>query len=115
MANRNLLIAIVALGGTLPGLLLAQTSDDASDQNHDWEMFSQNVAAAQSSTASGSEYRVTGSIFLYNKKTGKVFRVFEGCGELGQNGCVEAIPVLAEGHLGTLVPAPQAHPSQLRK
>ncbi len=129
MTNRNLLLAIAVLGVAVTGLLVGQSSEDSdSDDSNQWEMFSQNVAGTGESGGSSdssdvpipsaaSPGIVEGNVFIYNKQTGKVYRVFTGCGDLGTNGCIEAMPIVQEGQYTRVVPLPQSNgtSSQIRR
>lgn len=92
MSNRIVLFTVIALGTVVAGLVFAQ-SDSDSDDDYEWEMVSQKVAGTGGS--GGGAYAVGlsgapvyGTVFLYNKRTGKVFRYFENCGDTNPNGCV---------------------------
>ena len=56
-----------------------------------------------------------GTSFLYNKRTGAVYRVFLNCGdELGINGCIEELPVVG-GRMQPSIPALRTSPNQMRR
>ncbi len=124
MTNRNLLLAVVLLGAAVSGIVLAQAVGESADAGQ-WEMFSQNVAGTGGSGGSSAELGVAsagspgipveGALFLYSKQTGKVYRIFTGCGDLGQNGCIEALPIVMEGQFSTVVPQPQTDRVQIRR
>lgn len=122
MTNRNLLIAVVLAGVAVSGIVLGQSMDGSSSETVDsdtgeWEMFSGNVVALEATGegSQGSERFVEGPNFIYNTRTGKVYRIFLGCGDLGVNGCIEALPVVMEGQFTTVVPQPQSGGNQIRR
>ena len=124
MTNRNLLLAIVLLGAAVSGMVLGQSMDEAEATDTDtgeWVMFTGNVVALEGSgsfSTTGSESAdrfAEGPVYLYNNQTGKVYRIFTGCGELGKNGCIEALPVVMEGQFTTVVPQPQSGGGQIRR
>ncbi len=129
MTNRNLLLSIVLAGVAVSGIVLGQSMEDtdsaaADSDAGEWEMFSGNVVALEatggSSIANGATTEpaptsVEGPVFIYNTRTGKVYRIFTGCGDLGTNGCIEALPVVMEGQFSTVVPQPQTGGGQIRR
>ena len=124
MTNRNLLIALVLAGVAVSGIVLGQSmdgssSDSVDSDSNEWEMFSGNVVALPSagggSTTGTGSTSVEGPLFIYNTRTGKVYRIFTGCGDLGVNGCIEALPVVMEGQFSTVVPQPQSGGNQIRR
>ncbi len=125
MTNRNLLLSIVLAGVAVSGIVLGQSMEDtdsavADSDSDEWEMFSGNVVALEATGggSTGSEAGPTsaeGPVFIYNTRTGKVYRIFTGCGDLGVNGCIEALPVVMEGQFTTVVPQPQAGGGQIRR
>lgn len=125
MTNRNLWLSLVLAGAAVSGIVLGQSMDGTSSASTDsdtgeWEMFSGNVvalpAAGGGSAGSGtSPTSVEGPLFIYNTRTGKVYRIFTGCGDLGVNGCIEALPVVMEGQFTTVVPQPQSGGGQIRR
>ena len=123
MTNRNLLLSFVLAGVAVSGIVLGQSMEDTDSSGSDsdtgeWEMFSGNVVALEG-TAVGSvgtdPTSAEGPVFIYNTGTGKVYRIFTGCGDLGVNGCIEALPVVMEGQFTTVVPQPQAGGGQIRR
>ena len=111
MKTRNLAIAI-ALGGLIvTGVLIAQSTTDTTDTEteYEWDMISQNVAgtggssAGQASESSTGE-PVHGNVFLFNKRTGKVYRFWAGCENDGPNGCLEPLPTVTLSATYTVVP-----------
>ena len=132
MTNRNLLFALVLVGVAVCGMVLGQSMEETMEETQaetpdsdtgEWEMFSGNVVALAAASSSGSVNVVgsevssaEGPIFIFNTRTGKVYRVFTGCGEdLGVNGCIEALPIVMEGQFTTVVPQPQAGGAQIRR
>lgn len=112
MKTRNLAIAI-ALGGLIvTGVLIAQSTDDSADTEteYEWDMISQNVAgtggssAGQASTSSAGE-PVHGNVFLFNKRTGKVYRFWVSCDD-APYGCLDPLPILALDPTYTSTPTP---------
>ena len=64
----------------------------------------------------GSEWRMhspgtTVHTWLYNAKTGKVYKVFSTCGE-DSEGCLLAVPVLSADRLSEFLPNPGITPSE---
>ena len=125
MTNRNLLLSFVLAGVAVSGIVLGQSMDGTNSASTDsdtgeWEMFSGNVvalaAAGGGSAGSGTNpTSAEGPTFIYNTRTGKVYRIFTGCGDLGVNGCIEALPVVMEGQFTTVVPQPQSGSGQIRR
>ena len=129
-AERIILIAIlaVALAGFLPG---QKDSDPVIDllgeallDRYEWRMFSNNVAgtggsggySGQNEFAVGSTgdvgKAVIGTTWLYNAKTGKVYRVYTGCGDdEGRYGCLYAMPVFSPDRMDDYLPSPTAENS----
>ena len=87
---------------------------------YEWRMFGGNVAGtggsggsaaggqSLSSGSTGSVGRsVIGATWLYNTKTGKVYRVLERCaGDEGASGCLFAVPVFSGDRLDDYLPNP---------
>ena len=103
--------AILLIGAVfLAALLLGQTEGDnllnfdevatLDSYSYEWVMHSNN--------ASGTGQ--LGQTWLYNTKTGKVYRLFEECGskgnEYGQGGCLSALPVWTGDRLADYAPYP---------
>ena len=130
MTNRNLLFALVLVGVAVCGMVLGQTMEETMEETQaetpdsytgEWEMFSGNVVALE---AAGSSSATTGTLterfteaptFIFNTRTGKVYRIFSGCDDLGENGCIEALPIVMEGQYTTVVPQPQIGGPQIRR
>lgn len=77
-------------------------------------MISQRVASSGSLVATGSRAATSadgggllGALFLYNKRTGKVYRVYTDCGASEADGCLVPLPVIDEGVNPNVVPRPQ--------
>ena len=127
MTNRNLLLSFVLAGVAVSGIVLGQSMEDtysADSDTGEWEMFSGNVVALEATgggsagtgtTADAAPTSAEGPLFIYNTETGKVYRIFTGCGDLGINGCIEALPVVMEGQFTTVVPQPQSGGGQIRR
>ena len=123
MTNRNLLLSFVLAGAAVSGIVLGQSMEDtvsgaADSDSGEWEMFSGNVVALEAAGGGSTGSEATsaeGPVFIYNTRTGKVYRIFTGCGELGVNGCIEALPVVMEGQFTTVVPQPQSGGGQIRR
>ena len=127
MTNRNLLLSFVLAGVAVSGIVLGQSMEDTDSADSDtgeWEMFSGNVvalaatgggSAGSGTTADTNPTSAEGPLFIYNTQTGKVYRIFTGCGDLGINGCIEALPVVMEGQFTTVVPQPQSGGGQIRR
>lgn len=105
--------SVVLLGVAVTGLLLA-SSDEDNGSEYEWEMFGQQIAVADVVTAQG-ETVFEGTSFLYNKRTGEVYRIFLGCGDLGINGCMEALPVVGFGGFPSAVPMSRNSSNQIRR
>lgn len=85
---------------------------------YEWRMFGGNVAGTGGSGGSGGSDTLTGSTgstgnavkgatWLYNTKTGKVYRVFERCaGDEGSSGCLFAVPIFSADRLDDFLPNP---------
>lgn len=129
MTNRNLLLSFVLAGVAVSGIVLGQSMENtepavADSDAGEWEMFSGNVVALEATgggsvgsgaTAETGPTSAEGPLFIYNTRTGKVYRIFTGCGDLGVNGCIEALPVVMEGQFTTVVPQPQSGGGQIRR
>ncbi len=123
MTNRNLLLSFVLAGVAVSGIVLGQSMEDtdsagADSDTGEWEMFSGNVVALEGTgegSAGTDPTSAEGPVFIYNTRTGKVYRIFTGCGDLGINGCIEALPVVMEGQFTTVVPQPQSGGGQIRR
>lgn len=115
-------LSLIVMGAAVAGLLLAQSDglDDESDSDLEWEMFGQDIVAGDfgSGAALGPmELPVfEATSFLYNKRTGEVYRVFLNCGEeLGINGCMEKLPVVGIGNFPASIPPLRTSPNQIRR
>lgn len=123
MTNRNLLLSFVLAGVAVSGIVLGQSMEDTDSDGTDsdtgeWEMFSGNVVALEGTggdSVGTDPTSAEGPVFIYNTQTGKVYRIFTGCGDLGINGCIEALPVVMEGQFTTVVPQPQSGGGQIRR
>jgi hypothetical protein len=123
MTNRNLLLSFVLAGVAVSGIVLGQSTENtasgaADSDSGEWEMFSGNVVALEATGGGSTENGAAsaeGPVFIYNTRTGKVYRIFTGCGDLGVNGCIEALPVVMEGQFTTVVPQPQSGGGQIRR
>ena len=134
--RQRLILLAVAVGSLLVGWLAggsgnvaeAQTRDPLTDffegaaadllQGYEWRMFGGNVAGTGGSGGSGGSDTLPGSTgivgrgvygetYLYNSKTGKVYRVFSQCGgDEGANGCLIAMPVFSADRLDDFLPNP---------
>ena len=100
MSNTNLFIGLAVISALFAGMILAQHTQHivplqgTGEDGHDWAMFSENVATSAGTGLGGSTH---GESFLYNKRTGKVFRHSYRCGS--------AVPAFAAG---CLIPIPAA-------
>ncbi|MDE0101911.1 MAG: hypothetical protein OXN89_05985 [Bryobacterales bacterium] len=113
----------ILFGVLLAGMMLG--SEDVGTEESDdseWAMFGQRIAVAESSQnvlqSGDPPLIVEGTSFLYNKRTGQVFRVFLGCGEvLGRNGCLEELPVAGQNEPPSAPPSiPSVYsPNQIRR
>lgn len=121
----QLTLALTALALLLAGWLAGGTSnvveaqsldalEDAPPERYEWRMFSGNVAGTGGSGNGANQFavgRVGDSVYaktwLYNAKTGKVYRVWERCGgDNGGNGCLSAVPVFSSDRLDVYLPNP---------
>ena len=116
MTNWKLFSAAVAVGVFLAGLLIGQVvvtppapTTANTETSADWVMLSQEVAGC-----GGTEGQVHASLFLYNQRSGKVYRVYTDCGEQNADGCAVPLPVLDEGVHATVVPRPQSDDGGVR-
>ena len=112
-------ITAIAVAALVAGLLFGQTSTQpASSGEFEWEMFGSHVAVSDDDYDYDDDDRrigigsdnfeaVQGFTFIYNKRTGKVYRFFDDCGADGQHGCFDDMPVL-EGTTRTRLPTPQS-------
>ena len=86
-------------------------------QGYEWRMFGGNVAGTGGSGGGSDTYAgstgsvglpVNGATWLYNTKTGKVYRVWERCNEEdgGGSGCLVAAPVFSADRLDRYLPNP---------
>lgn len=82
----------------------AQTPEPVMLQNEigTWQMFGANVAGTGGtdsytvgsfSVPGQTGDAVYGRTYIYNTKTGSVYRVFTGCGDDQPNGCLVPLPV----------------------
>lgn len=121
--NRFLPVAVLAIAGFI--LLGRAQEGPHSEAALEWEMFGQTIAVADSenddayrppdNSWNGPPYQ-EGTSFLYNRRTGDVYRVFLGCGPmLGENGCLEKLPVVGQEVGGPPLPAAGASPNQIRR
>ena len=101
-------VTLAAVGIVAAGLLFGQARQtDSSGNGQDWEMFAQNVAAGGSGGNFGE--RVRGEVFLYNKRTGKVYLRFDNCTSNGREldgGCFGSIAVFGDDELVSVTPTP---------
>lgn len=113
MKTRNLAIAIALVGLIVTGVLIAQSTTETADTEaeYEWDMISQNVSgtggssAGQASISSAGE-PVHGIVFLFNKRTGKVYRFWRECGDDAPNGCLDPLPIFGLDPTYTLTPTP---------
>ena len=120
--NSRLPLVLLAL---VAGLLLGSEDESADeDRELEWAMFGQQVSVSGAnpegspSQPNGRSLVAEGTSFLYNKRTGKVYRIFLGCGTLGENGCMEEIPVVgnsAPPSGAAPVPNVLSNPNQTRR
>ena len=99
------LCAFLAVSGWLAGShqpVEAQAVSAACE----WHMFSENVAGTGGSSAGQDSISfkgspVYGTSWIYNGCTGEVQRIFDGCGDGFENGCVMTLPVVTASGSGT--------------
>lgn len=106
--------ALVATLATLiiTSLLFGQISPrlPATTDANEWEIVSQRVAAGAaggSSVFSGE--RVRGEVYLYNKRTGKVYLHFTGCTSNGREldgGCFAPLAMFSDDEDVLVTPTP---------
>ena len=113
MKTRNLAIAIALVGLIVTGVLIAQSTTETADTEteYEWDMISQNVAgtggsSAGQATESSAGEPVHGTVFLFNKRTGKVYRYWADCGDDAPHGCLDPLPVFGLDPTYTLTPTP---------
>ena len=117
MKRSEMAVIAVILSLGIAGMGLGQGPVSPADQ--DWELVAAN-AVAWSGSAAGGQYIgggtnggwVPADMFLYNKRTGKVFKYFTGCSSGGvdsSEGCFFSIPVIDDQAGGgfTVTPTPQ--------
>lgn len=104
-----LLLLLGWLAGGSGNVVEAQSADPLLE----WRMFGGNVAGTGGSGGSDSlggltGRAVTGATWLYNAKSGKVYRVWEKCNEDdgGGSGCLIAAPVFSADRLDVYLPNP---------
>lgn len=115
MRPTTLRISGIITAAAVAGLLLGSSGEGESDQ-FEWEMFGQQIAVADGQLqAPAGETVFEGTSFLYNKRTGEVYRVFLGCGDLGINGCLEVLPVVGTAMLQSSVPPSRVGGNQIRR
>ncbi len=108
MTTRNLALAIALSGMIVTGMLIGQ-STTSTESEYEWDMISQHVAgtgggsAGQATEASAGE-AVHGYVFLFNRRTGKVYRFWADCDTDGQNGCLEPLPTVTLSSTFTVTP-----------
>ena len=107
--TKAVILAVVAT--VAASLLFGQTGSSASGQ--DWEMFAQRVAgtggAGGSAGAGWPGERVYSDVFLYNKRTGKVYMHFGQCTSSGREldgGCFASLAVFGDDPNVDVVPTP---------
>ncbi len=118
--TRTVAILVAAL---FAGMMLgSEDVEPVESDDSEWAMFGQRIAVAESSQnalqSSDPALIVEGTSFLYNKRTGQVFRVFLGCGEvLGRNGCMEELPVVDRNEPPMAPPSTSSvnSPNQIRR
>ena len=112
-------------GGGWDDIASAQAPDPLADalgeavaleilSSYEWRMFGGNVAGTGGSAGGGQSIvggstgsAVKGATWLYNTKTGKVYRVFERCaGDEGSSGCLFAVPIFSADRLDDFLPNP---------
>ncbi len=96
------LVAAVAVAVLVVGLLLAQAPTGGGAL--EWEMFKSEHLVW--TTDADTENRIPESrwsVFVYNKRTGKIYRYFNSCSsgtiEL-ENGCFALVPISEDGRSG---------------
>ena len=103
---------VAAQGVVPPPPPPAPTSGEERLEGYEWRMFGGNVAGTGGSGGSdlltgSAGHGVHGGAWLYNSRTGKVYRVFNQYGgEDGANGCLLALPVFSADRLGDYLPNP---------
>lgn len=113
MTTKTIVIAIAAT--FLAALLFGQAS--GTSQQHEWEMVSPHItsyASGGSSIAAGNWAEA--AMYLYNKRTGKVYLRFTNCSQGGvqlDGGCFGSIAVFADDAGVTVTPSPTTHESDV--
>lgn len=114
MTTKTMLIAIAAT--FLAVLLFGQASNTS--QQHEWELVPANItgyAAGGSSISHGNWAEA--SMYLYNKRTGKVYVRFTNCAQGGvelDGGCFGSLAVFADDAGVTVTPTPTSHERDTR-
>lgn len=117
MTNRTLYSALALVAIAVVGVLLGQTDSEPASPSppplgaDEWQMISQMVSGSLvqgSAGPAGSADPAYGDMFLFNRRTGKVYRFFDTCGAGYENGCLVPVPIIDEGAYQTVVPRPQA-------
>ena len=113
MKHAPIRLSLVFAAAAAGGLLLGSSDEDDGDE-FEWEMFGQRIAVGEGPSPHGDTV-FEGTSFLYNKRTGEVYRIFLGCGDLGINGCLEALPVVGNGMFPSAVPPSRSSANQIRR
>ena len=103
--DKNEILVLFALATV--GLLVAQVVPQVppgevdSSLGQEWELVPGAVAgwagsAGGSSSATVEAGWAQGEMFLYNMRTGKVYKYFYDCGQSAPSGCFGVVPVLEE-------------------
>lgn len=97
-------VALLAAGWLAGGAnSVVEAQSDNPFVGQDWRMFSQNVGGAGQSIVGRP-----GLAWLYNMRTGKVYRLYRECGDdpEGASGCLVSLPVFSADRLSDYVPSP---------
>ncbi len=106
----------------LLAVVSAQTTDGVSadqgaSEGADWEMIAQRVAGTGGGAAGGQSHSgaipgnsIFGDVYLINKRTGRVYKVFDSCGgTAGSNGCLAPLPAIdVDADVYAPIPPPQS-------
>ena len=104
---KHALVTSIVLAAVVAGLLLGQAP--ASSSGQEWELIAGRVAGYAGGQAlfGGAEQ---GEMYLYNKRTGKVYKYFAECASgdaEAQGGCFYGLPVLDTRDGFWITPTPQ--------
>ncbi len=111
--SNNMIWASVAVGAIALAIASVRTPAQVAGGSADWDMISERVAGTGGSAGGGQSFSsgltgspVVGNVYLFNRRTGKVYRVFHDCGDDGANGCITPLSVVNENVYAQDTPTP---------